>query len=608
MFAKMSLRLRVLTIGVILTSVPIVVISAVVYWQNHEMVEVAKAESSKLAHTNLSDVAQGVYRMCALQHAMLEKDAAAKGKAANTQADVSQIRRSITDIVVGKTGYAYVLTGSGEKRGKYIISLKGQRDGESVWEAKDDDGKLVVQSIIAKAKGNRNGECDFERYPWRNQGESRARVKIAAITYFEPWDWVIGVCSYEDEFQEAGDKLAAIGQKGHVVLGVVLAVSALIAAVIWFFATQSLVKPLRMIFKGLETFSACELADAGKKFRVSIDSMQQGTREVASAANLVASAAQALALGSSEQAAAAEETSSSSEQMASMTRQNAENALEARRLSEAARCSADKGFEAMSRMSVAIAEIQRSSTDTSKIMKVIDEIAFQTNLLALNAAVEAARAGEAGKSFAVVAEEVRNLAQRSAEAARNTAALIEESVKSADKGVQISREVSEALQGITEKTRKANELVTEIAAASNDQAHGIGQINTAIGQMGTVTQQNAANAEESASAAEELNNQVEGLNRVVGQLRGLLEGAEGEYATSASGHGGRQAPPLHDAFPYGNRRRSEKNAFSPADTCPPVFRGSLTEKRDIGKNAHDDLPLPKTFIPLDDEEAVLSQY
>jgi methyl-accepting chemotaxis protein len=125
------------------------------------------------------------------------------------QEDVPELRQGIMDIVPGKTGYVFVLGGTGEQKGKYIISAKGQRDGEDIWEAKDAEGNLFVQSIITKGMATRNGECDFERYPWRNKGEDSARVKVAAVTYFEPWDWVIGVGAYEADFQDARDRVNA---------------------------------------------------------------------------------------------------------------------------------------------------------------------------------------------------------------------------------------------------------------------------------------------------------------------------------------------------------------------------------------------------------------
>jgi methyl-accepting chemotaxis protein len=237
---------------------------------------------------------------------------------------------------------------------------------------------------------------------------------------------------------------------------------------------------------------------------------------VSSASQQISSGAQSLAQGANEQASSLEEVSSSLEEMSSMTKQNAENAIQAKSLADETNKNALQGTSAMGNMTDAINRIKESSDQTAKIVKTIDEIAMQTNLLALNAAVEAARAGEAGRGFAVVAEEVRNLAQRSAEAAKNTANMIEESVRNAGDGVSISAEVSKTFELITVSVKKVNDLIGEIAAASQEQAQGIDQVNTAVSQMDKVTQQNAANSEESASAAEELSSQSEELANMVG--------------------------------------------------------------------------------------------
>lgn len=202
-----------------------------------------------------------------------------------------------------------------------------------------------------------------------------------------------------------------------------------------------------------------------------------------------------------------------------MTKRNAESAGTAREIANQTRAAAETGSTGMQTMTAAMDAIKASSENTAKIIRTIDDIAFQTNLLALNAAVEAARAGEAGAGFAVVAEEVRSLAQRSTEAARETSEKIQDSIQKSEHGVSISAEVAKTLEEIVTRARRVDELVSEIAAASKEQSQGVEQVVTAVNQMEKATQTTAAGAEECASAAQELNAQAISQDSLVGSLR-----------------------------------------------------------------------------------------
>jgi methyl-accepting chemotaxis protein len=307
-----------------------------------------------------------------------------------------------------------------------------------------------------------------------------------------------GMKAIEDESSLMASHLGASSMV--TVLGLALAL--VLGAGLAFFITRSITKPIRVIIAGLD----------------------EGASEVADASSQVATASQSLAEGAAEQAAALEETSSSLEEMASMTKTNADNAAQANLLSQETNQVVAKANESMAELTQSMGEINAAGQETAKIIKTIDEIAFQTNLLALNAAVEAARAGEAGAGFAVVAEEVRNLAMRAAEAAKNTAGLIEMTISRVKAGSELVTRTGQAFGEVAMSSQKVGELLGEIAAASSEQAQGIDQVNRATTDMDKVTQRNAASAEESAAASEHMSGQAATMRGFVEQLVRLSDG------------------------------------------------------------------------------------
>ncbi len=273
-----------------------------------------------------------------------------------------------------------------------------------------------------------------------------------------------------------------------------------------------------------------------------LSGIQDSAYQVTTSSSQVASASEALAQGSTEQASAIEQITASITDIAEKTKENAAQANVAADLMAETIADVKKGNEEMRDMVVAMEAINKASEGISKIIKVIDDIAFQTNILALNAAVEAARAGDAGKGFAVVAEEVRNLAAKSSSAAAETAEMIEDSIQKVGIGSRIANETAESLEKINNVVKQSESIITEIAKASNYQATAIAQIDQAIEQVSQVVQTNSATSEECAAASVELSNQASHVKDMLavyrlksqsGMTMGMGDGSPYRYENTA---------------------------------------------------------------------------
>ncbi len=507
---------------------------------------------------------------------------------------LENLKNKLADMTVGKTGYIFIL----DEKGNYVLSLNRERDGENIWNAKDADGNLFIQSIISKGKGLNSNETDTIYYPWKNTGETDARLKIASYSYFPEWNWIIAPSAYQEDFLDGLDKILTLTIT-------ICVIAILLGAAIGYVFTHYMTKQFRSLVDNMEKISDGDLdvevsADAGKN---EIGTMNQamaqmvgnlkGTVEMAeeiadgdltvevnvlsdkdtlgkalasmvsklgmvvtevktAAGNVAAgslelsASSEEMSQGATEQASSAEEASSSVEEMAANIRQSADNAQQTERIAIKSAADAKEGGKAVEETLSAMKEIAEKIT-------IIEEIARSTDLLALNAAIEAARAGEHGKGFAVVASEVRKLAERSQTAAGEISKLSSSSVA-------VAESAGEMLSRLVPDIQRTAELVQEISAASNEQSTGADQINQAIQQLDQVIQQNASVSEEIASTSEELASQAEQLQDSIGFFKINL-GDNEDYNALMKKRGGRPAP--KKAFSGSPQKASFKPVSAP---------------------------------------------
>ncbi len=490
------------------------------------------------------------------------------GKRYSEEEAMQLAKSTIKDLRYEGSGYFWI----NDTQPKMIMHPTNPKlDGQDLSTMKDPDGvKLFVEMVKVSA----NPAGGIVHYQWNKPGFEDPQPKISFVKKHPKWNWIIGSGAYVDDLQ-------AMVNKVFYTIITVVGICMFLSIILIYLVTRSITKPMKatvtmleeiesgryqsrlnlnrtdeigqlgqamdnlahnfetiilpmldQLSKGDLSFSPhpkddydspmVALRTVSDNLNDTMNTIQLSAQQINSASGQVSDASQSLSEGATNSAASLEEISSSLNHLSGQTRHNAENASQVNSLSSEAKRVAETGNTRMQQMVASMTEINEASQSINKIIKVIDEIAFQTNLLALNAAVEAARAGQHGKGFAVVAEEVRNLAVRSAKAASETAELIASSVGKTEHGTEIAQQTATSLEEIFATVSKVSDLAEEIAAASNEQAEGIAQINEGLTQIDQGIQQNTATAEETAASAEELSSQAEELLNMLSKF--LLKG------------------------------------------------------------------------------------
>jgi methyl-accepting chemotaxis protein len=487
-----------------------------------------------------------------------------------------ELRSCFRATKLGKSGYVFVLQGNGNDRGKYILSKDGARDGENIWNAKDDSGRLFVQSFMTSAMQADPGQSASVRVPWKNPGDAVARTKINSGVYYKPWDWVIGVSAYEDDFNDfvrtAEDSLTA-GTRIALYCAVVLALVGAAAAA---FAARNLTRPIKRIVGFLGSVATgdlredippalCRRGDEVGRLARSLQEMVQGLRSLVEGltantgllgqcsaslsdtarqlaggaerttdqSNSVAAAAEEMSANMNSVAASTEQMSANVNVVASAVEQLTASITEVARSAEQAASVAGTAAGLAGDGNAKIGELGAAASEIGKVIEVIQDIAEQTNLLALNATIEAARAGDAGKGFAVVASEVKELAKQTAAATDDIRRRIE--------GIQTSSsQAVRSLGEITAVIKKVNEVSRTIASAVEEQSITTREIAKNVAETSVAAQTVARGVAESASVTKEI---AKNIGEVDAAARQTAQGAV--VTQTASGKVGDVTEQLH---------------------------------------------------------------